>query len=58
MRNRARCTVCDTVVESMHRHDFVTCTCGALSVDGGQDYRRRDWNHPTIPFTLGVEELP
>jgi hypothetical protein len=25
----------------MHRHDFVTCTCGSISVDGGQEYLRR-----------------
>ena len=25
----------------MHRHHFVTCTCGSISVDGGQEYLRR-----------------
>lgn len=40
-RNRARCKKCGTVVESLHRHDFVTCACGAISVDGGTDYMRR-----------------
>jgi hypothetical protein len=29
------------MIISKHRHDFVTCTCGAISVDGGQDYLRR-----------------
>ena len=40
-RNRARCKKCGDIVESKYRHDFVTCTCGAVSVDGGKDYFRR-----------------
>lgn len=40
-RNAARCLLCDTVVESKHRHDFVRCKCGNLFVDGGHDYLRR-----------------
>ena len=41
LRNRARCLVCGEMVESRHRHDFKTCSCGNLSVDGGKDYIRR-----------------
>ena len=40
-RNSAKCLVCGDVIESKHRHDFVTCSCGNLSVDGGKDYLRR-----------------
>lgn len=40
-RNSARCLICDDEVESRQRHDFVTCSCGNLSVDGGKDYIRR-----------------
>lgn len=46
-RNSARCDECGEEVESRHRHDFVTCSCENLSVDGGLDYRRRSfrtWN--------------
>lgn len=39
-RNAVRCLGCDTVVESMHRHDFRTCECGNVSVDGGLLYAR------------------
>lgn len=39
--NKAQCTICGDVIESRHRHDFVTCKCGALSVDGGLDYLKR-----------------
>ena len=40
-RNRAVCFICDTIIESKHVHDFVTCKCGNVSVDGGRDYIRR-----------------
>jgi hypothetical protein len=39
--NKARCKICGDTIESKSRHDFVTCLCGALSVDGGTDYIRR-----------------
>lgn len=39
--NAARCEACGDVVRSRNRHDFRTCTCGALSVDGGSWYARR-----------------
>lgn len=39
--NKARCKKCNDIIESRHRHDFVTCSCGALSVDGGKDYLKR-----------------
>ena len=41
IRNRARCLLCGDIIESRNRHDFVTCSCGALSVDGGLCYIRR-----------------
>jgi hypothetical protein len=46
MRNRARCRRCDDVIESRSRHDFVTCRCGAIFVDGGTDYLRAGFDHP------------
>lgn len=41
IRNAIRCRLCGDEIESKHRHDFVTCKCGACSVDGGHDYLRR-----------------
>jgi hypothetical protein len=41
LRNMARCVKCGDVIESKHRHDFVWCKCGAISVDGGKDYLKR-----------------
>lgn len=45
--NKARCRICGDIIESMHRHDFVTCSCGSLSVDGGKDYIRRCYDPKT-----------
>ena len=52
IRNMARCKLCGDVIESKTRHDFVTCSCGAVSVDGGHDYLRRCYN-----LTDDIEEL-
>ena len=40
LKNKAKCKKCKTVIESKHRHDFVHCKCGAIFVDGGNDYWR------------------
>ena len=39
--NSVRCLVCNTVLESKHRHHFVTCGCkNQTSNDGGLEYQR------------------
>lgn len=40
MRNRAKCKLCESVIESFHRYDCVSCKCGEISVDGGNEYFR------------------
>jgi len=40
-KNAAKCLLCNTVIESKYRHDFVYCRCGACAVDGGLSYLRR-----------------
>lgn len=40
-RNRCMCKKCGDIIESTHRHHFVTCRCGAISADGGHAYERR-----------------
>jgi len=66
--NRAKCALCKDVIVSKHRHDFVSCTCGEIFVDGGNDYWRagakdvqnllrfknRKW---TATFVEPVEEM-
>jgi hypothetical protein len=40
-KNAAKCLSCGDVLESKYRHDFMTCSCGCVSVDGGMDYIKR-----------------
>lgn len=35
MRNRAKCKLCKTIIESYHPGDYVDCKCGEISVSGG-----------------------
>lgn len=39
--NSAKCLRCGDVLVSEHRHDFATCSCGNLSIDGGPEYLKR-----------------
>lgn len=39
--NKIQCKHCGEIIESKNVHDFVTCKCGACSVDGGNYYLRR-----------------
>jgi hypothetical protein len=41
LRNQAVCSLCGDHIKSIHKHDFKSCCCGALSVDGGPEYLRR-----------------
>lgn len=51
-RNMARCKVCGDVLESKHVHDYVSCKCGAIAIDGGTEYLRR-----TCQNLSDIEEL-
>lgn len=37
MKNRAKCRLCQTIIESFHSSDYVSCKCGEISIDGGND---------------------
>ena len=41
IRNVIRCNRCGDEIESASTHQFVTCSCGACSADGGKEYLRR-----------------
>jgi hypothetical protein len=45
MRNRAKCRLCGSIIESFHSTDFVTCKCDEIAVDGGMALRcsAKDW---------------
>ena len=38
--NKAKCLKCEDIIQSTYRHDFKTCKCGAIFIDGGTDYLR------------------
>ena len=40
LRNAVRCLQCRDVIESRHSHDYVSCSCGNIAVDGGPSYER------------------
>jgi len=41
LSNQVRCHKCGDTPFSAHRHDFRSCKCGAIAVDGGTSYLRR-----------------
>ena len=56
IRNAAKCLACGVIVESRHRHDFKTCDCGNLSVDGGHSYLRTVVSWPELMEDMSVVE--
>lgn len=46
IKNRWKCLCCREILESNYAHDFITCSCGSLSIDGG----------PYIPRVLFKDE--
>lgn len=46
MRNRAKCKLCNEIIESFHEFDYVTCKCKEISISGGQirfECSAKDW---------------
>ena len=37
MRNRAKCKLCNEIIESFHRGDLVTCKCDEIAIAGGSE---------------------
>lgn len=37
MKNRAKCKLCQSIIESFHRYDYVTCQCAEIAISGGRD---------------------
>lgn len=48
MEKKIRCKKCGDVIESQSRHDLVFCSCGAVYIDGGNDYLRFGGNKEDI----------
>lgn len=48
MKNIAKCKICKSIIESLHRTDYVTCKCNQISVYGGPDLMQcsaLDWSN-------------
>ena len=47
MRNRAKCKLCNDIIESYHATDYVTCKCGEISVMAGESLKcaAYNWNN-------------
>ena len=56
-RNAIKCKHCGDVIESTHLHDFVTCSCGCCSVDGGLEYLRRGFTHSKEEDYIELSEV-
>ena len=50
--NKGYCPHCGDQLISRHIHDFVTCSCGKSSLDGGLDYVRTLGDTVTEPLYL------
>ena len=42
--NAAVCLKCKDYIRSLNRHDYRSCKCGAIAVDGGSWYCKRTGN--------------
>lgn len=52
--NMAKCLECGDIIRSKNKHDYRSCSCGKLSVDGGSHYLKRagdNYEELSIMFT-------
>lgn len=59
----AQCVKCGDYIRSTHRHDYITCFCGAISIDGGAAYTRcvgnfGDFRWPNVSGTCTKHRIP
>lgn len=50
------CRSCGDVIYSVMRHDFRSCTCGNVSIDGGRDYTKVSYQ-PNADYQNMVVDL-
>ncbi len=53
--NAVECLKCGEVIRSKNVHNYVTCGCGSVAVDGGSWYGKvagnfEDWVDLSVPF--------
>lgn len=55
--NRAQCRRCKQKITSKHVHDFQSCRCGTIFVDGGKEYLRRGYRNENDLIELSEYEV-
>ena len=48
--NKIQCMHCGDIISSKTIHDFVTCRCGTVSIDGGHYYLKRSFKYSPRDF--------
>jgi hypothetical protein len=38
MKNKAKCKLCNTIIESFFEYDLARCKCGEIAIEGGTNY--------------------
>ena len=57
MASKATCPHCDKTIFSLFRHDYATCQCGAINIDGGDAYIKFGWDPDRIdPTKINTEK--
>ena len=58
--NAVKCSKCGDTIFSRARHDMRECSCGSLSIDGGFDYCKVNFNpdvpHESVTLDLDIEK--
>ncbi len=61
MKNRAKCKICGSTIESFHSSDYVECKCGEIAIDGGgalKCFVNTDWANFIRVDDEGNEVIP
>ena len=59
IKNSIKCLNCKDEIISRSNHDYVECSCGSVSVDGGQCYLKRSGKYEETSVTThsSIEEI-
>lgn len=60
MKNRAKCKLCSSIIESFHSTDWVICKCEEIAVGGGDamNCAAKEWNNFLRIDDEGKEIIP
>ena len=56
MRNRAKCRLCNGILESFHFYDHVSCKCGEISISGGLEEYQTASKDPEYKNFIRVDD--